>query len=107
VHAATEAKAEGDRRLTLTHSSGRAIEYRVEGSGLARTEREADKIRRRESFRTFPKMGARVVVNDGDGPAVAVIVLDRPAGRGGAALDGLRIEAIVGRDRRFVSKGAN
>lgn len=87
----------------LPLEAGRVVEYRAEPGELLRTEREGDQVLRRESFRL--PAGAAVSI-DLAGEAAPDIVSLRIARDDNQPPDstwrGLRVDAALAKDRRFV-----
>ena len=82
-------------------TDGLMVEYRILEREIARTVRQGDKIRHRESYRRPRHTSARMENTDG----FLIIRLDRdPSGQVGSLYRDFRIEAELGRDRRL-SKG--
>ncbi|WP_145267459.1 PulJ/GspJ family protein [Tautonia plasticadhaerens] len=89
--------------LQLLGPGGRSISYRSEGDDLIRVRRDGEGADRLERYRLLPGTTARWEVL-GDGPSRRVALeLDSPKApkTEGAGRRLLRIEATLGRDRRF------
>ncbi len=107
AHAAppTDPAGRSPDRMTLDLGDGRTVEYQVRPGDLLRTAREGDKVRRREVYRRPSRTSARLDVTP-DGPrSIAALILDRPAdGPDGSLYRDYRIEAELGKDRRFIPR---
>jgi hypothetical protein len=89
--------------LPLTLPGGRAVEYRLQGGALIRTERTAGAVLRVETFRLPPGVAVRWEVEPQGDWTVVGLVLDPLGGPAAAGIPtGYRIEAVLGRDHRFV-----
>jgi type II secretory pathway pseudopilin PulG len=94
--------ARADGRLTLALPGGRAVEYQVRPSDVLRTVREGDKVRRHETYRRPARASVRFdLTNDGPRPFAALVVDRPPDGRDDSLYRDFRIEAELGKDRRF------
>ncbi len=116
AHAATGASVEGEpgaeQTLRLTSDEGTAISYAQRDRFLIRAESRADGDARYEQYRLPRDVRVQFAVNENGPLTVAELVWARtsdadPAINAPAALavrrrlDPLRIEAVVGKDRRF------
>ncbi len=103
VHASTPAgpTTPAPDRLDLT-LDGRTVEYQVRPGDVLRTLRDGDKIRRRETYRRPARASVRFALATDGTPPMASIVVDREGGgKDGSLYRDLRIDAVIGSDRRF------
>jgi type II secretory pathway pseudopilin PulG len=106
---ATEPAGDGAETLAsilLKSSDQETVEYRIKGESIVRTRRHAEKIVRTETFK-LPSVGtARLTVSGSSGQTVVSLLVDRKAGkRGEGDSREFRVDARLGRDRRFVGAG--
>jgi hypothetical protein len=109
VRAAESISAPGGQSQTnasavweLSAGPEQRIQYQAEPRALVRTEREGDKVLRRESF--FLPDGAAVSIEsagDADPPIVSLQIIPKAASWGKALW---RVDAVLAKDRRFVNQ---
>jgi prepilin-type N-terminal cleavage/methylation domain-containing protein len=91
--------------LALTRPDGRGVEYRVQGSDVIRSERAAGSAPRVETYRLPEGVAVAWDVEPiGGRTLVGLVLVPRPGRDVASALAGLRIEGVVGQDRRFTAK---
>jgi hypothetical protein len=82
--------------------AGRVVEYRVEQDELARSERQEDKVLRRESYRLPAEATVSIeVLGDAAPGVVRLEVRSAEAQSNVAAWRGFRVDAVLAKDRRF------
>ena len=98
VHAAASAEVK-EGLLTLKTGETRSISYELAEGRVERLVRQDDKVEHRDGFRLAPDSTGQWEVSEQEGTTFVGLQLERAAGKPS------RIEAQVGRDRRFENKG--
>ena len=105
AHAATAASAIDNRQWKFTLSDNRAVTYRMEPGRLIRLEQAGEASPNRESFALPPGMTAAVEIDtDAEPTFVGLVMVPTPEGSERRRGRPIRIDAVLGRDHRFVKE---
>ena len=105
VHAATAADAIENQEWEFSLSDNRTVTYRMEPGRVIRLEQAGEASPRRESFALPPGMTAAVEIDTDAEPTFArLVIVPAPAGPERPRGRPMQIDAMLGRDHRFIQE---
>jgi len=104
VHAAVALPADEERGWRLTLAPGETVVYRAEAGRMDRLRKTGEKLQQRESFALPPGTAAEIETSSaGDIATASLLIAPNGAEPKRSSGRAIQFDAVVGRDRRFIT----